>query len=385
MASPRSDGRADHGSTDGSPARRVWSDTHWAEWLTRVDEGKRSEDQIAKNALELGTILAAAGFEGPDDIVDLSETEMKSLAGSKVTPLTSFAVRARAFARRAADALRDDTAVQDTAAAAAPTAHRKPAKVEHDREARLKELGLGGLAESLKPSQDEINSLQSFVDDGKCAHPPYKAFPATELLQRYTPPYMLSTRPELRALLEEDRERERNGKPRRPQHFESATHWAAAKLRWSIAAMICGVIDASDAFNTLGNALRVANQEKSWATGAAYDLLQADRLQNEARARAGVDVARELRDLDERVVADARREKERRTDELKKTKDKKVVLTPNQAAQKQQQQQQQQQQRGAPWGGRKRGRWGQRDDGGGRSRDRSRRGRRSPEHRPRRS
>ena len=136
MSTPRSSERADLASADGSPARRVWGADHWAKWLSQVDAGKRSANQIAKNAVELGAILAAAGFEGPDDIADLSEAEVKTLAGTTVTPMTSLAVRARAFARRAADTLKDVAPVRGATVVAAPAAQRKT-RVEHDREARL--------------------------------------------------------------------------------------------------------------------------------------------------------------------------------------------------------------------------------------------------------
>ena len=55
----------------------------------------------------MATKLAELGFEGPEDIADLTEAEAKYLAGDTVTPLTAFADRARAFARMARDALSD--------------------------------------------------------------------------------------------------------------------------------------------------------------------------------------------------------------------------------------------------------------------------------------
>ena len=143
-------------------------------------------------------------------------------------------------------------------------------------------------------------------------------------------------------MLEEEAEKEKNGKPAwktsRSQHFQNLQHWTAAKMRWCVAALICGVISTADAFNLLGNACRVASTEGSWATAIAYDLLQSERIQGEARARANACLAGELKTVDKKRLEEARREKERRTEEMKATEHKKgkgkgrAVLTPNPAS-----------------------------------------------------
>ena len=50
-----------------------------------------------------------------------------------------------------------------------------------------------------------------------------------------------------------------------------------------------------------------------WATWIAHDLLEPNRLHSEARPRADISMPEELRKVDEGMVAEARREKERRT------------------------------------------------------------------------
>ena len=73
-------------------------------------------------------------------------------------------------------------------------------------------------------------------------------------------------------------------------------------------ALICGVTDTADAFNLLGNVCKVANTEGGWATAIAYDLLQSERMQGEARARASMCVADELKPVDKKMLQDARKE-----------------------------------------------------------------------------
>ena len=227
--------------------------------------GKRSTEQVDKNAKELADKLAEASLEGSGDLIDLTDQNTKSIAGTAVTPLLGFAVRARELAKASRRSL-DDGARGDPQRAREKSTGSPPwmraCRKAHDRDQRLRELGLTGLAGNLEPSHEEIYYLQGVVE-GMAAAPPYEAFPAPSLLQRLTPPYMLRQRPAVRGLLEDDRENGNAGKARKPQFFEGISHWVAAKQRWTVAAPICWVIDMADAFNCMGNLMRVGNLDRA--------------------------------------------------------------------------------------------------------------------------
>ena len=206
-----------------------WSETRWAESPRHLYAGKRSAAHIRNNSAELAGQLHIAGREGLGDTADPAEAEMKVAA---VDSFCGASMEERpAGCGCAAGWVRPQVASAETPPGAAT---RRRGVAERDRVARLRELGVDALADKPKPCQEDINCAQNMVEEGARANPPYVASPERRLLQRFATPYKLSIKPELSVMLEEEDEKEKNGKPARKtargQHFKNMQRWTAAKM-----------------------------------------------------------------------------------------------------------------------------------------------------------